>query len=64
MNVSIIARLIGVWQGMIQKKLDEISMAGLLHDIGKFKIPDEILLKPGKLTKEEFEVKEAHGIWL
>lgn len=52
MNVSIIARLIGVWAGLDTEKLDEISMAGLLHDIGKFKIPDEILLKPGKLTKE------------
>ena len=34
MNVSIIARLIGVWAGLDTEKLDEISMAGLLHDIG------------------------------
>ena len=38
MNVSIIARLIGVWAGLDTEKLDEISMAGLLHDIGKFTI--------------------------
>ena len=56
MNVSIIARLIGVWAGLDTEKLDEISMAGLLHDIGKFKIPDEILLKPGKLTKEGCDI--------
>lgn len=63
MNVSIIARLIGVWAGLDTEKLDEISMAGLLHDIGKFKIPDEILLKPGKLTKDEFEVIKKHTIY-
>ena len=63
MNVSIIARLIGVWAGLDTEKLDEISMAGLLHDIGKFKIPDEILLKPGKLTKEEFEVIKKHTVY-
>lgn len=63
MNVSIIARLIGVWAGHDTEKLDEISMAGLLHDIGKFKIPDEILLKPGKLTKEEFEVIKKHTVY-
>ena len=62
-NVSIIARLIGVWAGLDTEKLDEISMAGLLHDIGKFKIPDEILLKPGKLTKDEFEVIKKHTIY-
>lgn len=57
------ARLIGVWAGLDTEKLDEISMAGLLHDIGKFKIPDEILLKPGKLTKEEFEVIKKHTVY-
>ena len=34
-----------------------------MHDIGKFKIPDEILLKPGKLTKEEFEVIKKHTVY-
>lgn len=60
---TLIARLIGVWAGLDTEKLDEISMAGLLHDIGKFKIPDEILLKPGKLTKEEFEVIKKHTVY-
>ena len=57
---------LGIKRGMVvygQDKLDEISMAGLLHDIGKFKIPDEILLKPGKLTKEEFEVIKKHTVY-
>ena len=62
---QVMAKL-GVTKGMVvfgQDKLDEISMAGLLHDIGKFKIPDEILLKPGKLTKEEFEVIKKHTVY-
>lgn len=37
-----------------------LSIAGLLHDVGKLVIPDEILKKPGSLTKEEYEVMKQH----
>lgn len=40
--------------------LEEIETAGLLHDIGKIAIPEKILLKPGKLTEEEFNVIKTH----
>lgn len=40
--------------------IDNISRAAPLHDIGKFGIPDSILLKPNKLTKEEFENMKSH----
>lgn len=40
--------------------LEEIETAGLLHDIGKIAIPEKILLKPGKLTAEEFEIIKSH----
>ena len=40
--------------------LEEIEMAGLLHDIGKIGIPQSILCKPGKLTDEEYEVMKSH----
>lgn len=38
-----------------------ISMASALHDIGKITIPDEILNKPARLTKEEFEIMKTHS---
>lgn len=40
--------------------IDEITRASALHDIGKIGIPDSILLKPGRLTTEEFEVMKTH----
>lgn len=40
--------------------LEEIETAGLLHDIGKIAIPEKILLKPGKLTDEEYEIIKSH----
>jgi len=41
----------------------EIVIGGLLHDIGKIKIPTDILTKPGKLTDEEFEVIKKHPVY-
>lgn len=40
--------------------LEEIETAGLLHDIGKIAIPEKILLKPGKLTAEEYDIIKTH----
>lgn len=46
--------------GWSPNKVDEIRLAATMHDIGKIGIPDHILLKPGKLTPEEFEVMKTH----
>ncbi|MDE6850864.1 MAG: response regulator [Lachnospiraceae bacterium] len=46
--------------GLTDVQVDEIARAAALHDIGKIGIPDAILLKPGRLTPEEFEVMKTH----
>lgn len=46
--------------GITEEQAHLITMASALHDIGKIAIPDEILLKPGKLTKSEFESMTTH----
>lgn len=46
--------------GLTQERVDVITAASALHDIGKIAIPDHILLKPGKLTDEEFECMKSH----
>ena len=45
---------------LTQDKIDVIVSASALHDIGKITIPDSILLKPGRLTKDEFEYMKSH----
>lgn len=60
LNVALISRMIGRWLKMDRHTLDALTVAGLLHDIGKLKIPEEILNKPGKLTDEEFELIKSH----
>lgn len=46
--------------GLTDEQVEVIVSASALHDIGKIAIPDSILLKPGKLTPEEFEYMKAH----
>ena len=46
--------------GLTENDVDVIASASPLHDLGKIAISDTILLKPGKLTKEEFEIMKTH----
>lgn len=46
-----------------QEYIDDIYLSSILHDIGKVGIPDNILLKPGKLTPEEYEAIKCHSIF-
>lgn len=39
-----------------------LGVGGMLHDIGKMKVPDEVLNKPGKLTEEEFQLMKSHVV--
>lgn len=41
--------------------IDQLSIGAFLHDIGKIKVPNEILNKPGKLTEEEFTIMKTHA---
>lgn len=47
---------------LTKDKVDLIASASALHDIGKIMIPDAILLKPGRLTPEEFETMKQHSV--
>jgi len=59
-RVSLLARLTGAELGLPADKLSIVEWAGLLHDVGKIGVPEEILSKPGKLTDEEFEQIKKH----
>ena len=59
-NVALISRMIGRWLHMEPHDLDTLTCCGLLHDIGKLVIPEEVLNKPGKLTDEEFALVKSH----
>jgi putative two-component system response regulator len=54
------ARLIGEAMGIVGDQADILEQAAQLHDVGKIGIPDAVLLKPGKLTNEEFDVMRTH----
>lgn len=60
MNVSVLTMALGEFLGLTPAAVRAFGLAGLLHDLGKVRIPKEILSKPGKLTPEERVVVEAH----
>lgn len=61
LNVAMISRAIGKWLHLSKEDLDTLTLASLLHDIGKTQIPDEVLNKQGKLTDEEFDLIKSHS---
>lgn len=62
LNVSILCNLFSKWLGMSDEETEDLTVAGLLHDVGKTKISQEILNKKGRLTPEEFEEVKRHTL--
>ncbi|HET7470306.1 MAG TPA: HD domain-containing phosphohydrolase [Gemmatimonadales bacterium] len=60
MNVAVLSMALGEFLGSPPAAVRAFGLAGLLHDLGKVKIPREILIKPGKLTPQERAIVEAH----
>ena len=58
-----LARHSGLQHLITPSFLEDITLSSVLHDIGKVGIPDSILLKPGRLSTEEFEIMKMHCIY-
>lgn len=61
-RVAEYARMIAGRMGKSKEEQDEIYRAGLLHDVGKIRIPIDIINKPGRLTDEEFNIIKIHPV--
>lgn len=59
-NVGVLAILLARQMGITEEESRKIGLAGLFHDIGKSRIPDEVLNCPRKLTPEEFTIMKKH----
>ncbi|NLZ83616.1 MAG: HD-GYP domain-containing protein, partial [Clostridiales bacterium] len=62
MNVSLICNIFGGWLKLPKAEIRNLTLAGLLHDIGKLLIPKEILAKPDKLSNREYEIMKSHSM--
>lgn len=62
LNVSVLAMALAEYLGLSARDTRAFGVAGLLHDIGKVRIPHYILTKPGKLTAEEREIMNLHPV--
>jgi len=61
-NVSIYSKAIADQMLLPEHEMETLELAAILHDIGKIAIPESILNKPGKLTREEFEIMKTHPV--
>lgn len=59
-RIKKLSLMLGRKLGLSHDKLNELELLSLLHDIGKIGIPEQILMKPGKLTEEEWETMKHH----
>lgn len=63
MNVSLICNIMAKWLGYSNSDTELLTAAGLLHDIGKVRIPANIIKKPGKLTDQEYSIIKCHTVY-
>lgn len=62
-NVCVLSLTMGVSLGYTKDDLIELGIGAILHDIGKLKIPDNILKKPSQLSRDEFTIIQNHALY-
>lgn len=62
MNVALICNIFAQWLKWPEEEQNLLTLCGLLHDIGKLKIPDSIIKKPDRLTDDEYKVIKTHTV--
>lgn len=63
LNVGLLNGLLARWMKLPEEDIEKLVFTGIFHDVGKARIPDKILNKPDKLTKEEFEEMKKHPVY-
>lgn len=63
MNVCILAIALGKHLNLAETELNNLGLCGMMHDMGKMKVPLEILNKPAKLEPKELVVMQSHSMW-
>lgn len=63
LNVAILLANFAQYIGLEEEIVQELALSGFLHDIGKIKIPDKILHKPGRLTDQEMNIMRDHVVY-
>jgi diguanylate cyclase (GGDEF)-like protein/putative nucleotidyltransferase with HDIG domain len=61
--VSRLAAQIAIQAGLSRAEIEAIRVAGMVHDMGKLHVPEQVLQKPTPLTEDEFEVMKTHAAW-
>lgn len=61
-NVAVLSEALARHMGFDEKQIETVRTAGLLHDIGKVGIPEQVLSKPGFLTDQEYEIMKGHVV--
>lgn len=62
LNVALICNVLASWLHLSPSEIELATQCGLLHDIGKLKIPEEIIKKPDRLTQQEYDIIKKHPL--
>lgn len=62
LNVALICNVLATWLHLTPEQIELATQCGLLHDIGKLKIPESIIKKPDRLTEQEYDIIKKHPL--